>query len=157
MRIVLQRVTEARVEVDGAIVGEIRRGLLALVGVGQGDTEQQAEWLADKTVELRIFPDDAGKMNRSLVDIGGEVLAVSQFTLLGDCRKGRRPAFTSAAPPEQANRLYEHYADHIARRGVSVERGVFAADMQVSLTNDGPVTLVIDREGDTRSSAHDRP
>ncbi len=156
MRIVLQRVSEARVEVEGQIVGEIDRGLLALVGVGQGDTESEAAWLADKTVELRIFADEAGKMNRSLIDVGGALLAVSQFTLLGDCRKGRRPAFITAAPPEEANRLYELYADHIARRGVPVERGVFAADMQVSLTNDGPVTLVIDREGDLRRPAHGR-
>jgi D-tyrosyl-tRNA(Tyr) deacylase len=145
MRIVLQRVTSARVEVHGEPVGEIDRGLLALVGVGQGDTDAEADWLADKTVDLRIFPDEAGKMNRSVIDVGGRVLVVSQFTLLGDCRKGRRPAFVGAAPPEEATRLYERYADRIRERGVPVERGVFAADMQISLTNDGPVTLVIDR------------
>lgn len=145
MRIVLQRVTSARVEVNGESVGEIDRGLLALVGVGQGDTDAEAEWLADKTADLRIFADGAGKMNRSVVDVGGGVLVVSQFTLLGDCRKGRRPAFVDAAPPEEATRLYERYANRIAERGVPVSRGVFAADMQVSLTNDGPVTLVIDR------------
>jgi len=145
MRIVLQRVTSARVEVNGETVGEIDRGLLALVGVGQGDTDAEAEWLADKTADLRIFADGAGKMNRSVVDVGGGVLVVSQFTLLGDCRKGRRPAFVDAAPPKEATRLYERYANRIAQRGVPVSRGVFAADMQVSLTNDGPVTLVIDR------------
>lgn len=147
MKIVLQRVSEARVEVAGQVVGQIERGLLALVGVGQGDTENEAVWLADKTVELRVFPDEAGKMNRSLLDVGGSLLAVSQFTLLGDCRKGRRPAFTAAAPPEEANRLYECYADQVAARGVPVERGIFAADMQVHLINDGPVTLIIDRDG----------
>ena len=147
MKIVLQRVSEARVEVAGQVVGQIERGLLALVGVGQGDTENEAVWLADKTVELRVFPDEAGKMNRSLLDVGGSLLAVSQFTLLGDCRKGRRPAFTAAAPPEDASRLYECYADQVAARGVPVERGIFAADMQVHLINDGPVTLIIDRDG----------
>ena len=119
--------------------------MLALVGVGQGDTKVEAEWLAKKTIELRIFADEAGKMNRSLVDIGGEVLVVSQFTLLGDCRKGRRPAFTQAAAPEVGNQLYEWYADWILAQGVPVQRGVFAANMQVSLINDGPVTFVIDR------------
>ena len=150
MRIVLQRVTSAHVEVDGKVVGRIGRGLLALVGVGHGDGEREATWLADKTVELRVFPDDAGKMNRSLLDVGGGVLAVSQFTLLGDCRKGRRPAFTAAALPEPANRIYEVYAARIVDRGVPVGRGVFAADMQVHLVNDGPVTLVIDRVPDER-------
>ena len=146
MRIVLQRVTSANVEVDGKIVGQIGHGLLALVGVGHGDTDDEARWLADKTAELRIFPDDQGKMNRSLIDVGGAALVVSQFTLLGDCRKGRRPAFTAAAAPRLGrsssicatpNSLHE--------RGVHVQRGIFAADMKVSLVNDGPVTMVIDR------------
>ena len=141
----LQRVTAASVQVDERIVGTIDLGLLALVGVGLDDTQEQARWLADKTVELRIFPDDEGKMNRSLIDVGGSVLVVSQFTLLGDCRKGRRPAFTNAGPPELAERLYLRYAEFISQRGVHVERGVFAADMKVSLVNDGPVTMVIDR------------
>lgn len=145
MRVVLQRVTAASVEVDGQIVGQIGRGLLVLVGVGQGDTEEQARWLAGKTVELRIFPDDQDKMNRSLIDVGGSALIVSQFTLLGDCRKGRRPAFTDAAPPELADQLYQRYAELVAERGVDVQRGVFAADMKVSLVNDGPVTMIIDR------------
>ena len=145
MRIVLQRVTAASVQVDERIVGTIDLGLLALVGVGLDDTQEQARWLADKTVELRIFPDDDGKMNRSVIDVGGSVLVVSQFTLLGDCRKGRRPAFTKAGPPELAERLYLRYAEFISQRGVHVERGVFAADMKVSLVNDGPVTIVIDR------------
>jgi D-tyrosyl-tRNA(Tyr) deacylase len=145
VRIVLQRVTSASVEVDGEIVAQIGQGLLALIGVGHGDDERTADWLADKTVELRVFADLQGKMNRSLIDVGGAVLAVSQFTLLGDCRKGRRPAFTDAAAPELANRLYLHYATRIAARGIQVARGVFGADMQVSLVNDGPVTMIIDR------------
>lgn len=145
MRIVLQRVSSASVEVDGQCVGRIQQGLLALVGIGHDDTPQHARWLADKTVDLRIFQDQQGKMNRSLLDVGGSALVISQFTLLGDCRKGRRPAFTDAAPPELANQLYLCYADLIAQRGVSVQRGVFAADMKVSLVNDGPVTMVIDR------------
>lgn len=145
MRVVLQRVTTASVEVEGKTVGEIGRGLLVLVGVGKGDTEQEASWLAGKTAELRIFPDDQGKMNRSLIDVGGAALVVSQFTLLGDCRKGRRPAFTDAAQPQLAEQLYRRYAEFMAQRGVDVSLGVFAADMNVSLVNDGPVTIVIDR------------
>ncbi len=145
MRIVLQRVSSASVEVDGQCVGRIQLGLLALVGIGHDDTPQDARWLADKTVDLRIFQDQQGKMNRSLLDVGGSALVISQFTLLADCRKGRRPAFTDAAPPELAHRLYLHYADLIAQHGVSVQCGVFGADMAVSLVNDGPVTIVIDR------------
>ena len=141
MRIVLQRVASARVEVGNETVGQIGCGVLALVGVAQGDTQREAQWLAGKTVELRVFPDDEGKMNRSLLDIGGEALVVSQFTLLGDCRKGRRPSFIDAAAPDTADRLYREYADSIANHGVRVARGVFAADMQVSLVNDGPVTF----------------
>ena len=145
MRIVIQRVATAKVEVQGRVVGEIKRGVLALVGVGHGDTPLEAKWLAVKTSQLRIFPDDEGKMNRSLLDIGGSVLAVSQFTLLGDCRKGRRPAFTDAAAPEIANQIYLSYNEHLRAVGVPVEEGIFAADMQVSLVNDGPVTLILDR------------
>lgn len=145
MRVVLQRVTEASVTVDERIVGKINSGLLALVGIAHADTESQVRWLADKTAELRIFEDHDGKMNRSLIDTGGSVLVVSQFTLLGDCRKGRRPAFTAAAPPELALHLYEHYADLLAQHGVNVQRGIFAADMKVSLVNDGPVTMILDR------------
>ena len=132
-------------EVDRQVVGQLDRGLLVLVGVAQGDGEAQARWLADKTAELRIFEDDQGKMNRSLIDVGGAALVVSQFTLLGDCRKGRRPAFTAAAAPDSANRLYHVYGEAIAARGIDVRWGMFAADMKVSLVNDGPVTLVIDR------------
>jgi D-aminoacyl-tRNA deacylase len=146
VRIVLQRVTTARVEVGNRVVGEIGPGVLVLIAVGHGDTEAEAQWLANKTVELRIFEDAQGKMNRSLIDIGGSALIVSQFTLLGDCRKGRRPAFTDAAAPEIAKNLYERYTNLVADRGVKVERGIFAADMKVSLVNDGPVTVIIDRK-----------
>ena len=146
MRIVIQRVSSASVDVDGKTVGAIEQGLLALVGVGHGDTELEADWLANKTAELRIFADEEGKMNRSVLDIQGAVLVISQFTLLGDCRKGRRPAFTAAAEPELANSLYELYADRLKSRGLEVQRGIFAADMKVSLVNDGPVTLILDRE-----------
>ncbi len=145
MRIVLQRVLSAKVEVDSEVVGQIGCGSLVLIGVGHGDTAMQAEWMANKTAELRIFEDDHGKMNRSLIDIGGSALVVSQFTLLGDCRKGRRPAFTNAAAPDLANDLYQQYCERLANRGVRVERGIFAANMKVSLVNDGPVTMVIDR------------
>jgi D-tyrosyl-tRNA(Tyr) deacylase len=143
-------VTTARVEVEEKIVGRIDLGLLALVGVGHHDTDEEAQWLANKTAELRIFEDDQNKMNRSLIDVEGSVLVVSQFTLLGDCRKGRRPAFTGAAPPELAERLYLRYAEFISERGLHVERGIFAADMKVSLVNDGPVTMVIDRTASAR-------
>jgi D-tyrosyl-tRNA(Tyr) deacylase len=142
---VLQRVLAASVRVDDATVGEIERGLLAFLAVGHEDTESEAQWLANKTAELRIFADNEGKMNRSIMDVNGSVLVVSQFTLLGDCRKGRRPAFTAAADPKLANALYERYADFLVQRGLNVQKGIFAADMQVALINDGPVTLIIDR------------
>ena len=129
------------------VVGQIEHGLLGLFGVGQGDTLDDAQWLANKTVELRIFQDEQNKMNRSLIDVGGSVLVISQFTLLGDCRKGRRPAFTDAAPPEIARDLYLRYTEFISRRGIHTEQGIFAADMKVSLVNDGPVTLILDRTG----------
>ncbi len=146
VRIVLQRVLRAKVEVDSEVVGEIRHGFLVLVGIAQGDDEQQVAWMANKTAELRVFEDDQGKMNRSLIDVGGAALVVSQFTLLGDCRKGRRPAFTAAAAPDIADSLYQHYCQLLVDRGIDVQRGVFAANMQVSLVNDGPVTLVIDSQ-----------
>jgi D-tyrosyl-tRNA(Tyr) deacylase len=144
MRAVLQRVTMARVEVDGAVVGEIGAGLLILLGVTKTDTAPQAELLADKILNLRIFSDDAGKMNRSLLDTGGALLVVSQFTLYGDCRKGRRPSFDQAAPAEQAKTLYEQFVAAARRSGVRVETGVFQAHMAVSLLNDGPVTLIVE-------------
>ena len=144
MRAVLQRVAGARVLVAGELVGEVGRGLLVLLGVAQGDTPEQARWLADKVVSLRLFGDDAGKMNRDVTEVGGGVLVVSQFTLLGDCRKGRRPSFIGAAPPEVAVPLYEAFIDAVRARGVPTAAGRFGALMQVELVNDGPVTLVVD-------------
>ena len=144
MRAVIQRVSEASVTVDQKTVGAIGQGLMVLLGVAQGDTSQEAKSLAEKTAGLRIFEDDAGKMNRSVEEIGGSLLVVSQFTLLGDCRKGRRPGFTDAAPPELADQLYEEYVATLRSRGVNVATGVFRADMQVALVNDGPVTMLLD-------------
>lgn len=146
MRAVVQRVSSARVEVEGEVTGSIDRGLLVLLGVGQGDTEKQAQWLADKIAGLRIFEDDAGKMNLSVQDIGGSVLVVSQFTLYGDCRKGRRPSFTEAAPPDLADRLYQAFVSHLRSLGIPAETGVFQAKMKVHLVNDGPVTILLDTE-----------
>lgn len=144
MRAVVQRVTRAKVEVDGAVTGEIGAGLLVLLGVAKPDTAADAEYLAEKIAALRIFSDEAGKMNRSLVEAGGAVLAVSQFTLYGDCRKGRRPSFDMAAPAEQARAFYEHFVATLRRAGVRVETGIFQAHMEVSLVNDGPVTLIVE-------------
>jgi D-tyrosyl-tRNA(Tyr) deacylase len=146
MRAVLQRVARARVNVEGNIVGEIGAGLLVLLGIGKGDTPSTAEFLAEKTAQLRIFNDAQGKMNISLLENGGSALVVSQFTLYGDVRKGRRPAFDAAAPPEEAKKLYEEYARCLKATGVRVETGVFQAHMQVELVNDGPVTILIDSE-----------
>lgn len=144
MRAVLQRVRRARVTVGGAAAGEVAHGWLVLLGVGPADTPKDAEWLADKVANLRAFEDDAGKMNRSVQDVGGGVLVVSQFTLLGDCLKGRRPSFTGAAPPAVAEPLYEGFVAALRMLGVPVATGVFGADMQVELVNDGPVTFVLD-------------
>ena len=144
MRAVLQRVTRANVTVGGEVVGRIGRGLLVLLGVTHTDTAEQARWLADKTVGLRIFADEQGKMNRGVVDVGGAVLVVSQFTLYGDCQKGRRPSFIEAAPPEIAIPLYEEYVNAIKALGIPVETGRFGAMMDVELVNDGPVTLIVD-------------
>ena len=144
MRACVQRVSQAQVTVAGEVVGRIERGLLVLLGVAVGDTDQDARQMAQKIVELRIFEDDAGKMNRSLIEAGGAMLVVSQFTLLGDARKGRRPSFIDAAPPEEAERLYQIFVTAAAELGVRVETGRFRTHMDVSLTNDGPVTLLLD-------------
>lgn len=144
MRAVIQRVSQAQVVVEGKIVGAIERGLLILLGIAPTDTRQQADWLAEKILGLRLFPDDAGKMNTSLIDIEGQLLVVSQFTLYGDCQKGRRPSFTAAAPPDVAKPLYEHFLMACKMLGIRTETGIFGASMQVSLTNDGPVTLILD-------------
>jgi D-tyrosyl-tRNA(Tyr) deacylase len=144
MRVVVQRVSEARVRIDGEIVGKIARGVLVLLGITASDTPEQAEWLADKIVGLRIFEDDAGKMNLDLIEVGGSALIVSQFTLYGDCRKGRRPSFIEAAPPAIAVPLYAAFVDAVRARGVPTATGRFGAMMQVELINDGPVTLIVD-------------
>jgi D-aminoacyl-tRNA deacylase len=144
MRACVQRVSQAQVTVAGEVVGRIECGLLVLLGVAVGDADQDARQMAQKIVELRIFEDDAGKMNRSLVEAGGAMLVVSQFTLLGDARKGRRPSFIDAAPPEEAERLYQIFVTAAAELGVRVETGRFRTLMDVSLTNDGPVTLLLD-------------
>jgi D-tyrosyl-tRNA(Tyr) deacylase len=144
MRAVVQRVTESRVEVANEVVGEIGAGLLVLLGVARDDTISDADYLSEKVINLRIFDDADGKMNRSLLDIGGEILVVSQFTLFGDTRRGRRPSYIEAAEPERANELYEYFVAGARTRGVKVETGVFQAMMKVSLINDGPVTILLD-------------
>jgi D-tyrosyl-tRNA(Tyr) deacylase len=147
MRIVLQRVKSARVDVAGETVGSIGVGLVILLGVTQSDRREDAEYLADKVVQLRIFPDEAGRMNRSLLEARGALLVVSQFTLYGDCRKGRRPSFDHAAPPEQARALYDYFIQRLKLSNIAVETGVFQADMEIHLTNDGPVTFILDSQG----------
>ncbi|MGD0596249.1 MAG: D-aminoacyl-tRNA deacylase [Sedimentisphaerales bacterium] len=144
MRAVIQRVTSATVEVNRQIVGRIGRGLLVYLGVGKTDSEQDAEFMAEKIANLRIFADDEGKMNRSTLDITGQVLLVSNFTLQGDCRKGRRPGFDGAAEPAIAEQLYDKTAQLIAEKGLKVAKGVFGANMQVASINDGPVTFILD-------------
>ncbi len=145
MRIVLQRVSRARVTVGGRVTGEIGRGLLLLVGFTEADTEESLRWMAEKVVGLRIFPDEEGKMNRSLEEVQGGVLVVSQFTLYGDARKGRRPSFVEAARPEVAIPLYERFLTLLRQTGLAVASGEFGAMMQVELVNDGPVTLILER------------
>jgi D-tyrosyl-tRNA(Tyr) deacylase len=144
MRACIQRVSRARVTVGGDVSGEIGRGMLVLLGVAQGDTENEARQLAEKIVGLRIFEDDQQKMNRALAEVGGAMLVVSQFTLLGDCRKGRRPSFDQAAGPELAERLYERFVEIVAEQGIRVATGRFREYMEVELVNDGPVTFLID-------------
>jgi D-tyrosyl-tRNA(Tyr) deacylase len=145
VRAVLQRVTAARVRVADEIVGEIREGLLVLLGVSRDDGDQDACYLAGKTAGLRVFEDESGKMNRSVTEVGGQVLVVSQFTLYGDCRQGRRPGFSNAAAPALAEALYRHYVKELRQLGLNVATGVFQAEMAVELVNDGPVTLLLDR------------
>ena len=146
MRALIQRVSQARVVVEDEVTGEIGTGLLVLLGVAADDQEKQLRWLADKIVGLRIFEDEAGKMNLSLADVGGAMLVVSQFTLFGDCRKGRRPSFIDAAPPEKGEAMYNQFVDYVRSQGVTVGTGRFRAHMEVELTNDGPVTIWIDTE-----------
>lgn len=146
MRSVVQRVSQASVTVEGEVVGRIGAGLLVLFGVGQGDKESDLEWMVDKIVGLRIFEDEEQKMNRSIQDVGGDILMVSQFTLYGDCRKGKRPSFSSAAPSEEAKALFELAVEKMRGYGIHVETGIFQAEMQVALVNDGPVTLLLDSE-----------
>jgi len=144
MRAVVQRVKKSSVTVDDKITGKIGQGLMVLIGVEDGDSEKDADYIADKVCGLRIFEDEQGKMNLSVEDIGGEVLAVSQFTLLADARKGRRPSFTKAAAPDEANALYRKVIDKIESRNINVEEGVFQAEMMVEIYNDGPVTILLD-------------
>lgn len=146
MRVVLQRVKEARVTVDGTVTGQIGQGFLLLLGVADSDTKEIADKMADKICRLRIFQDENGKTNRSLADVGGELLVVSQFTLYADCRKGNRPSFIKAGDPEMANRLYEYVMERCRIHVEKVEHGIFGADMKVSLINDGPFTLVLDSD-----------
>src|SRR5262245_60878047 len=146
MRAVIQRVSRARVTVNGDITGEIGQGLLVLLGVASGDDEAAAEYLAEKIVGLRIFEDDAGKMNLSVAEVNGALLVVSQFTLYGDARKGKRPSFDRAARPEEANRLYEYFVARVRAAGIRCETGRFQAMMDVELVNDGPVTILLDSE-----------
>ncbi|MCD6374177.1 MAG: D-tyrosyl-tRNA(Tyr) deacylase [Caldisericaceae bacterium] len=144
MKVVVQRVKKASVSVNGQIVGQIGKGLMLLIGVAQQDTEADIEFVADKCVNLRIFEDEQGKMNRSLLEVGGEILAISQFTLLGDTRKGRRPSFIQAAEPQKGNEFYQKFIERLRSHGVKVETGIFGAMMDVELLNYGPVTLIVE-------------
>lgn len=147
MKALIQRVSMARVEVDGSIVGEIGKGFLVLLGVAEGDSQSQADILAAKTSNLRIFEDDNEKMNLSVKDVDGEILVVSQFTLCADCKKGNRPSFVSSAKPDDARKLYEYYMKQLLENGVrDVKHGIFGADMKVELVNDGPVTIILDTD-----------
>ena len=146
MKAVVQRVSESSVEVEGRVVGRIGPGLLVLLGVGKADTEKDVDWMVEKVSHLRIFEDDHGKMNRSLLEGSRSLLAISQFTLYGDARKGRRPSFVEAKEPAEAKRLYELFCERAQSLGLDVQTGVFAAQMKVSLVNDGPVTLILDSQ-----------
>jgi D-tyrosyl-tRNA(Tyr) deacylase len=144
MKAVIQRVSQASVTVDSKIVGEISKGTVVLLGVEKGDGEEDALWLAKKITEVRMFGDSEGKMNLALQDVGGSVLAISQITLAGSCEKGRRPSFTSAAPPGEGNRLYQFFVQTLREKGLKVETGIFQADMKIALINDGPVTFILE-------------
>lgn len=144
MRAVVQRVSYSEVTVEGRTTGKIKKGLLVLLGVTHGDTSKDVDYIVDKTINLRIFEDENDKMNLSLKDIGGEMLAVSQFTLYGDCRKGRRPSFTNAAAPEEADKLYQEFVKKVSEQGINTETGEFGAHMMVDLINDGPVTILLE-------------
>ncbi|MCX6639528.1 MAG: D-aminoacyl-tRNA deacylase [bacterium] len=154
MMVVYQRISKAEVRVDGEVTAQIGRGALLLVGISNDDDSQTVRWMAQKAAGLRVHEDQGGKLNLSLADIGGEILAVSQFTLLGDCRKGKRPSFTTAAPPEKAEPLFVQFVEFLRSEGVRVQTGVFGAHMEVSLVNDGPVTLII--ESPRASTAQNR-
>lgn len=144
MRIVIQRAEKAKVSVDGEVVGQIGKGFMVLVGVGPEDTKQNADFLVNKMCNLRVFEDEQGKMNLSIKDVGGQILAISQFTLYADCKKGNRPSFTRAAKPEQANELYEYFMEEARKQGLKVEHGIFGAHMKVDFINDGPVTILLE-------------
>ncbi|WP_312207532.1 D-aminoacyl-tRNA deacylase [Epilithonimonas hominis] len=144
MRVVIQRVSEASVKVDNQIVGEIGKGLMLLIGVDESDENTDADWLVKKIIDVRVFSDDEGKMNHSVKDINGEILCISQFTLISDYKKGNRPSYIKAARPEKAIPLFEYFKDEMKKSGLKTESGIFGADMKVSLINDGPVTLVFD-------------
>lgn len=146
MRLIIQRVKESKVTVNGSTAGAIRSGLMVLIGIAREDTRAEVDYMLDKLMGLRIFPDDSGRMNRNIVESGGELLLVSQFTLYGDCRKGRRPSFDRAAPPKEAQALYEYFVASARQRDVAVQTGVFQASMEVHLINDGPVTILLDSD-----------
>lgn len=147
MKAVIQRVTSADVKVDGQVKGSVGQGFMILFGAGHGDTAEEADWLAHKTANMRIFSDENGKMNLSIKDVGGSALVVSQFTLYADCRRGNRPSFTDACEPEKADELYGYFCDALRAEGVTdIQKGVFGADMKVSLVNDGPVTIILERD-----------
>jgi len=145
MKAVIQRVGFASVTVDQELVARIPHGILVLIGIEKGDDEAKADWLAEKIAGLRIFSDEDGKMNRSVVEVGGELLVVSQFTLAGNCSKGKRPSFDTAAPPDEGKRLYDYFVDAVRKLGLPVQTGIFQADMKVHLVNDGPVTFILER------------
>jgi D-tyrosyl-tRNA(Tyr) deacylase len=153
VRLVIQRVKQSKVTVSGSTTGAIRSGLLVLIGISREDTHAEADYMLDKVLGLRIFPDESGKMNRNIVEAGGALLLVSQFTLYGDCRKGRRPSFDRAAPPQQAQTLYEYFVDAARQGAVPVETGVFQAAMEVHLVNDGPVTILLDSDDRQKKTA----